>query len=262
MEKIYTSENELLDFNSLSLLSTKGSEVVVYQDDKLVYKIYKKDYQLEHKNEQELEYLSSIHTARILMPKSKLYSNGNLIGYTMEYIEGEKDIYSIPMKSLLNELLIIKNDIEIISKAYIRLIDINKSNMVFNDGLYLIDPGNYFINNIEDLLVYLQNKEITEEDKINIIRNWNYNKINKLICELLFINNPDVDFYLLRKIIEFFDNERNKNNLLFDLKIYQEYFDKDLLVKEAINKFILQNIKIDEEEKQLILSLCYKNKKR
>lgn len=258
MEKIYTSENELIDFNYLSLLSTEGSEVIVYNDDRFVYKIYKKNYQLKHKNEQELEYLSSINTSRILMPKSILYSNGKLIGYTMEHIVGEKDIYDIPMQILLDELQIIREDIENISKSYIRLLDINKSNIVFNGCLYLIDPGNYYINNIEDLLVYLEHKEITEEDKISIIRAWNYKKINMLLYELLFMYNPDIDLYLLRKIIEFFENERHKNNLLYDLKTYNEYFDKELTIKESIHKFISKNIKINEEEKQRILSILHR----
>lgn len=255
MERIYDIDNKLIDFNNMTLLNTTGSEVLVYKKDELVYKIYKKNYKLEHKNEQELEYLSSITTERILMPKGKLFSNGDLIGYTMKYITGKKDILNIPIKRLLDELLIIENDIENISNSYIRIMDINKSNIVFNGCLYLIDPGNYYINNIEDLLVYFQTKEITEDDKINIIRKWNYNKINMLMYELLFMNNLDIDFYLLRKIIEFFKNEKQKNSLLFDLKIYNEYFDKNLSVKESINKFVMENIKVDIEEKKLILSL-------
>lgn len=69
---------------------------------------------------------------------------------------------------------------------------------------YLIDPGNYYINHIDDLLVYLDYKEPNENEKKNIIKSWNYNKFNRLIEELLFMDNERLDFYLLRKVIEFF----------------------------------------------------------
>ena len=69
------------------------------------------------------------------------------------------------------------------------------------------------------------------------------------------MNNNDIDFYLLRKIIEFFEVERKNNELIYDISIYQKYFDKNLTIKESINKFVSKYIKFDEEEKKMILSL-------
>lgn len=255
MEVIHNEDGKLIDIQFLQLLSQKGSEMTVYNDENFVYKIFKKDYKLEHKSIEELNYLSSIKTSRILMPESLIFNNDELIGYTMIYIKDEKDIHNDTMANLLNELMIIKQDIDILNKLCVRLIDINKSNIVYNGKLYLIDPGNYYINNINDLLIYYQNKDITEEEKQNLIINWNYNKINKLMHELLFMNNSDIDFYLLRKIIEFFETERRKDGLIYDISIYQKYFDKDLTVRESINKFVSNYIKVDEEEKKMILSL-------
>lgn len=254
MEVVYSGNRMLIDINSLQFLSQKGSEMTVYNDEQFVYKIFKKDYKLRHKSIEELNYLSSIKTLRILMPEALLFSNEELIGYTMDYIKDEKDIYSDTMANLLNELMIIKQDIDILNKLCVRLIDINKSNIVYNGKLYLVDPGNYYINDVNDLLIYYQNREITEEEKQNLIINSNYNKINKLMHELLFMNNSDVDFYLLRKIIEFFETERKKDGLIYDISIYQKYFDKNLIVRESINKFVSNYIKVDEEEKKMILS--------
>ena len=254
MEVINNENKKIIDIELLELLSEKGSEMTVYNDENFVYKIFKKDYKLSHKSIEELNYLSSTKTLRILMPKALLFSNEELIGYTMSYIKNERDIHSDTMANLLNELMIIKQDIDILNKLCVRLIDINKSNIVYNGKLYLIDPGNYYINNINDLLIYYQNKEITEEEKQNLIINWNYDKINKLMHELLFMNNSDIDFYLLRKIIDFFETERKKDGLIYDASIYQKYFDKDLTVKESINKFIKKHIKVDEEEKNDIIT--------
>lgn len=255
MEVVFKKNRKVIDIEFLQLLSQKGSEMTVYNDEKIVYKIFKKNYKLEHKSIEELYYLSSIKTSRILMPQSLIFSNDELIGYTMMYIKDEKNIHSDTMANLLNELMVITKDIDVINKLYVRLIDINKNNIVYNGKLYLIDPGNYYINDISDLLIYCQKKEITEEEKQNLIISWNYNKINKLMHELLFMNNSDIDFYLLRKIIEFFETERKKAGLICDLSIYQKYFDKDLTVKESINKFISNYIKVDAEEKKMILSL-------
>lgn len=255
MEIVRNDNRKIVDTGRLQLLSKKGSEVIVYNDENFVYKIFKKDYKLRHKTIEELNYLLLIKTSRILMPESLIFSNEELIGYTMMYVKDEKDIYNDKMENLLNELIIIKKDIEVLNKFYVRLIDINKSNIFYNGKLYLIDPGNYFINYVKDLLIYPQNKEITEEKKQNLIKNWNYSKINNLMYELLFMNNNDIDFYLFRKIIEFFEKERKKYGLIFDFSIYQKYFDKDLTVREAINKFIENYIKVDEEEKKMILSL-------
>lgn len=251
MEVINNENKKIIDIKLLELLSEKGSEMIVYNDENFVYKIFKKDYKLGHKSIEELNYLSSIKTSRILMPESLIFNNDELIGYTMIYIKDEKDIRNDTMANLLNELMIVKQDIDILNKLCVRLIDINKSNIVYNGKLYLIDPGNYYINDVNDLLIYYQNREITEEEKQNLIINWNYNKINKLMHELLFMNNSDIDFYLLRKIIEFFEIERKKDGLIYDAGIYQKYFDKDLTVREAIKKFVSNYIKVDEEENKI-----------
>lgn len=95
MGKIYNDTNESIDIHSLFLLSAQGSEMIVYNDSDFVYKIFKKDYMIEHKSKEELEYLSSINTSRILMPQANLFSDGNLIGYIMKYIKGEENILVI-----------------------------------------------------------------------------------------------------------------------------------------------------------------------
>ena len=189
------------------------------------------------------------------MPSSLIMKGNELKGYKMPYIKGKMDILDTPMGELIDELHLIDEDIKLLSNSLVRLVDINKENTIFNGKLYLIDPGNYYINDVNDLLIYYQNKEISEEEKQNLIMNWNYNKLNKLMHELLFMNNSDIDFYLLRKIIEFFEIERKKDGLIYDAGIYQKYFDKDLTVREAIKKFVSNYIKVDEEEKKMVLSL-------
>lgn len=63
---------------------------------------------------------------------------------------------------------------------------------------------------------------------------------------------------MLRKIIEFFSQERVKRKLKSNFDIFGLYFDKSLSVRESINKFIKEYIKTDEKERQIILSLILK----
>lgn len=170
-----------MNLEKLELLSEQGSEFTVYNDDNKVYKIFKINYKLEHKSIDELTYLSSIKTSRILMPDSLIIENEELVGYSMQYIKNPSNILDDKMKNFINELIVITNDIELLNDSNVRLIDTNKNNIVYNGKLYLIDPGNYYINYIEDLLVYLDHKEPDEKEKKNIIKLWNYNKFNRLI---------------------------------------------------------------------------------
>lgn len=104
---------------------------------------------------------------------------------------------------------------ELLNSLNVRLIDINKNSIVYNGRLYLIDLGNYYINYIDDLLVYLDYKNLNEKAK-------------------------------------------QDNNLISDITILQEYFNLELSVKESINKFVKEYIRVDEDEKKLIMSLYIK----
>ena len=104
---------------------------------------------------------------------------------------------------------------ELLNSLNVRLIDINKNSIVYNGRLYLIDLGNYYINYIDDLLVYLDYKNLNEKAK-------------------------------------------QDNNLISDITILQKYFNLELSVKESINKFVKEYIRVDEDEKKLIMSLYIK----
>lgn len=270
---IYTDDGTKININNLSLLSTQGSEVIAYNDENTVYKIYRDDYKFAHKFCLDLDYLSSLKTSRILMPESKLFQDKKLVGYTMKLVSNPNNILDAPMSSLLDELSIIQNDIETISKANVRLFDINKSNYIYNGGLYFIDPGNYYINNLDGMFYRMANKryfldeetktlqpvaKFDDASKLEYVRKWNYSKINSAIHEMLFMNNPDIDIPSLRKTIEFFRESKKEQGELFDLSIYKKYFDSSLSVGNAVKEFAAKNIHIDQNEKKEINSLFTK----
>ena len=60
-DDIITDDGQKIDINTLKLLSSDGSEVIVYHDDNLTYKIFRDNYRFSHKTANELDaYLNSI----------------------------------------------------------------------------------------------------------------------------------------------------------------------------------------------------------
>ena len=269
-DEVITDDGQKIDINTLKLLSSDGSEVIVYHDDNLTYKIFRDNYRFSHKTANELDYLSSLKTSRILMPKQKLFQENKLVGFTMKYISNAKNIFNDPISHFIEELSILAQDVELISQAGIRLLDLTKSNLVYDGGIYLIDFGNYKINENDDMFYDMNGKKcfidnsnqclVAIDDYKNqtmqyFIRKWNYTKINSLIYEMLFMDNPDIDFFVLRKILEFFTNQRKSQDDLYDINVYKQYFNKDLSVGRAIQDFIANNIQIDQDEKDTLMSM-------
>ena len=240
-DDIITDDGQKIDINTLKLLSSDGSEVIVYHDDNLTYKIFRDNYRFSHKTANELDYLSSLKTSRILMPKQKLFQEDKLVGFTMKYISNAKNIFNDPISHFIEELSILAQDVELISQAGIRLLDLTKSNLVYDGGIYLIDFGNYKINENDDMFYDMNGKKcfidnsnqclVAIDDYKNqtmqyFIRKWNYTKINSLIYEMLFMDNPDIDFFVLRKILEFFTKQRKSQDDLYDINVYKQHSKK------------------------------------
>lgn len=284
MEQIFTENGIPLDMNKLEFLSNQGSEFLVYKYFNSVIKIYKKDYQLSHLSLEELIILKRIPTQRILLPTG-LLKNGNseLVGYEMSYIAGEKNIEDVSVRTLFEELKVIKQDLDLLCSNSIILRDINLSNTIYNGQLYLIDPGNYLIDEIDKIIFHINitnpsiveklNKIIKEgdyskvknlinslslEEKLNIVRTWNYDKMNKLIDMLLFSKRKNIDPFKYRQIVQFIMKEREKNDFIYSLEVLKMFFDVGLSIGDAIDNFIKSNIEDNLKERALFLSLYHK----
>ena len=132
-----------------------------------------------------------------------------------------------------NENIIETSKLLFLSNKKVILLDINANNMIFNGKLYLIDPGNYMVG---------------KDKSYNKVRQWNYDKINKLIDELLF--SKKFNLYQLRLIVQFFNKERENNHTNYNLDIIKKYFEPSLKIKDGISKFVRYNIKDDPKEKE------------
>lgn len=285
MEQIFNEDGFLLDNNKIEFLSDKGSEFMVYKYLDFVIKIYNKDYQLSHLSLEELNTLKDIPTQRILLPTETLWNkNHELIGYKMPLIIGEKSIDNDSVPAFFEELEVLRQDLELLCIHFIILRDINLSNTIYNGHIYLVDPGNYLINELDQILFQtsITIPSITEslekialdgnyskiknlinslslEEKLNIVRAWNYEKINKLIDMLLFSKRKNIDPFKYRQIVQFILKEKDKNGFIYNLDVLKMYFNQDLCIKDAINEFIKKYVHDNPEERKLFLSLYKKN---
>ncbi len=105
------------------------------------------------------------------------------------------------------------------------------------------------------LCLYLLTDSLSSEEKIAVLRSWNYDKINKLIDLLLFSRRSDIDSFKFRQIVQFIMRERERNGFLYSLDVLKMYFDRNMSVFEAVDEFIKRYIRDNPTEKALLLSL-------
>ena len=277
MENIHRYNGSSLDTSKLIFLNDKGSEFNVYRYDDFVVKIYKDNYKLTHLSLEELKIFKSILTKRILLPSDFLLNNNDeLIGYMMPYIDGEKNLLYDSVSNLFNELAVLKEDLDSLSSNLIILKDINIENTIYNGNLYLIDPGNYAINQLEGIIFHVEiedtklsneltkiaiNSEyhklrelinsLTKQEKEKIIKTWNYEKINKLMHMMMFSKIENIDPYTFRQIVQFIISERKKNKFTYDLDILKIYLNEELTIADAVDEFVKNNIMDNIKEKEL-----------
>ena len=252
-------DGQQVNLKDLEVLSDKGSECVVYKYKNSVIKIFKKDYEFSNFTLEDINYVHNIKTRRILFPTSAILDkDGKMVGYQMPLIKGTKDIQKEPMHKILKELLILQFDMMLLERLNIGLMDVNPSNSIYNGKLYLIDPGNYLINDMSTIKRQLDPLNTCNNNQ-KLLTTWNENKINQLFDMLLFSHNPRIDPYQFRLIAQFFIKEKEKKRINYNYEIFKKYFDPNLSVEDSIKKFMKEHIKENKKEREWYLS-GYKNK--
>lgn len=281
MKQLFNEDRTPLDISKMELLSAEGSEFTVYKYLKSVIKLYKEDYQLSHLTLEELNFLKTIITQRILLPTGTIWnSNHELSGYEMPLIEGQRSLEHDGISAFFEELEILKQDLELLCSSLVILRDINLSNTIYNGHLYLVDPGNYLIGKIDKIIshanitdpiiaeklyrileegnyakIKILADSLSQSERQSLVREWNYDKINKLIDMLLFSKIGSIDPFKYRQIVQFIMQERTKKGFIYSLDVLKMYFDSSLNVGEAVEDFKTRYIKDNPEERKLFLSL-------
>ena len=98
---------------------------------------------------ESVEKMKDIHTKRILLPTSALLDKKQkLRGYQMDFVEnlGKDSYFNLNKDNLKKEHELLREDVELLSDNNILIEDLLIENTSFHDGIYLIDPGSYVID--------------------------------------------------------------------------------------------------------------------
>jgi len=212
--KFYVDDKKYdLDYKKMQKnFISSGFESDVYRFDNKVYKFYKEvclKYRLDKKS---VEYLSKIKTNRLLLPKDVIYDeNKEFFGYSMKYIKPieKEEIENLKVDRLLKDLLLIKKDLLLLKDKNVFIDDLCESNFIFNNGIYLIDPGSYEINKKRSKeYIEIINREIMNDFVIKYVLFRRYGLDNEDIRKLHKV------FPLDEYISDIISKEKNKKQLV------------------------------------------------
>ena len=203
----------------------EGNETEAYKIDNDVVKFYKAYCQKLRLTKKVCDALSKIDTKRILLPCNTLLDKKHKIkGYTMKYIDnlGEDSFYKLSRKDLSKEMSLVENDLIKLSDNGVLINDLHQGNTIYNNGIYLIDPGSY---------------KMSEEDKKESIKTYgiNLDMINEyLINEVikncaLKICKKDVQAFAVTKKLQNDIYSKSENPLYYFMEDMQ-YKDIEELV--------------------------------
>ena len=150
----YKLDNKNVDLSGLRQLtfvpSTKAGDVYRYKNDAL--RIFRDGE--EPIDKETARYLTSISTDRIILPKRLLFYNNTFKGYTMKLISQKgagKRIISTPKIEMIDNIKVLENDIETLSQKKILLNGANPGYTLYNGKLYIVDPSNYRMLEIDSI---------------------------------------------------------------------------------------------------------------
>ena len=156
------------------------------------------------------EYLTTISTNRILLPRNLLFYNNTFRGYTYKLVPKKgtsKKITTIPKDDLVGNVSIIERDIEILSNKQVLLSGIEPANTIFNGNLYLADPSAY---------TRLDSYSIKELDRLNKYQ-FHLLLVSMITSELKKTNISSKLERQIKELLCFRDEDENSSDFLIDI---------------------------------------------
>lgn len=124
-----------------------GSSGDVYRYKNLAVKIFR-DNQNPPIDLETAEYLTTIHTDRILLPKAIAFYNMIYSGYAYKLVQKKatrERLITLPREELVGNVKFLEKDTRTLSRRKVLLTGIEPSNCIFNGDLYIADPREYSI---------------------------------------------------------------------------------------------------------------------
>ena len=173
----------------------------IYRLDNLAIKMFLEPIDITDTVLRQYKILSELKTKRFVMPKDIICKCDQIIGLTTSFIEDKKEpLNNLNMNLLSNELKIIKEDLKLLNDNRIMLIDCHEGNLLFKNGIYIIDTQSY-----EPLEIYQKScNKLVSPERSQTLKNYNLFRINNAIINFLsnrlsgkLYHNSKTDFVLL-----------------------------------------------------------------
>lgn len=222
-----------------------GMEVDVYRINNQVIKIYKDYCSKRRMDKQTCEFLEKIHTKRILLPtKTLLNEHHQMKAYKMPYIEdlGVESFYLLNKEDLVSEMILLHDDIKLLSDYHILIEDLTTDNTIYHNGVYFIDPGSYKKcedKSLDSNIIYGMNMDVINEYLLS--------QIFRKCCLYLSNNYHEINFVM--ELIKQEIRDKGLNELTFLI----EGMESSCILEFVKNKFVdaKDNVCIDKKQVHL-----------
>ena len=144
---IYTLEDKKIDLNEKKKLPliAKGKNGNIYGYGNFAIKVFSNPEEPPI-SEETANYLTTINTDRILLPRKLLFYEDAFSGYSLKLVPKKpnvKKLINSPIEQLIENIMALEKDIRTISKRNILLSDMSPENVKYNGTLYISDPSKY-----------------------------------------------------------------------------------------------------------------------
>ena len=174
-------------------------------------------------DQETAEYLTNIHTERILLPKKLLFYNNVFKGYSMKLVpqkgSGQRMI-AAPKDELIGSVIALEKDVDKISQKKVLLNGANPGYVLYNGELYLVNPAGY---------------SILELEKSEDLKRLNAYQIHLLLIELIASDlrkshYPQKTINVMKKLLSMRDLDQPSSSYLNELMKDKEN------IKELVKK--------------------------
>lgn len=172
---------------------------------------------------QTANYLSTISTNRILLPRKLLFYNNAFKGFTYKLVSKKgtgKRMIMLPKDEFIGNIVVLERDIETLSHKRVLLNGIEPKNSIFNGNLYLTDPSKYTVLD----LYSAKELEILNKYQLHLLLT------SLIISELKKINSSSKEEKEIKEIMELKDSSENSSDF------FNYILDDDDTIKQFIKR--------------------------
>ena len=176
-------------------------------------------------SQEDCEYLASLRSDRILLPKKLLFKNNSYSGYSYRLLNrnGKKEkIISSNMEDFISDVEMLEEDIDFLSRKGVLLDGITPKNIVYNDGLYITDVSQFKVLDRDDF----DYKELRKLNDFQV----------QLLLESMIVSELRREKITNSNINDFIELLEDRDPNIKQSKYYEKLFEYSDNIKQFVKK--------------------------